>query len=175
MRCQMVDEPLELSDPEIFKWPMLWMHAHNSFKFTKIERKHLKKYLQQGGVIIADDCSSGGGGFMPSFRAEFGRIFPGKAFKVILPDDKRFKGLFDISYQFQDTFRSVSELHNEVLLVNDRIGIYVIHDDYGCQWEVSSPPTSANPLGNGMHGFTSVQRKGCFQFSFNVMLYLMTH
>jgi hypothetical protein len=62
MRCRMVEEPLELTDPEIFKWPILYMTAHNSFKFTKAEREGLKRYLEQGGVMIGDDCAVTGGG-----------------------------------------------------------------------------------------------------------------
>lgn len=175
MRCQMIDEPLELSDPDIFKWPFLWMHAHNSFKLSKEEREGLKKYLTQGGVMIADDCSAGGAGWLPSFRAEVTRLFPAKEWIDVTPDHPRFSKLFKISYKFRDTIRTITSLHNQVLLIDDRIAVFLIHDDYGCQWEVSSPPTSANPLGNGMHGFSSLERKACFEFSFNIVLYLLTH
>ncbi|MDP7248744.1 MAG: DUF4159 domain-containing protein [Planctomycetota bacterium] len=175
MRCKMIDEPLELSDPEIFKWPFLWMHAHNSFRFTKAERENLIKYLNRGGVLIADDCSAGGAGWLPSLRAEVGKMYAGKGWEVVTPDHKRFNRLFKISYKYRTTIKTISSLHNEVFLLDDRIAIFLIHDDYGCQWEVSSPPTSANPLGNGMHGFTSEERKRCFEFSFNIMLYLLTH
>lgn len=175
MRCQLVEQPLELSDPEIFKWPFLWMHAHNSFKLTSTERDNLRNYLQQGGVLLADDCSSGGGGWFPSFRAELGKILPGQSFIDVTPDHPRFKRLFELSYPFRDTVLNTNDRVHQVLLIEDRIAIFLIHDDYGCQWEVSAPPTSANPLGSAMHGFKSEQRKACFEFSFNIILYLLTH
>ena len=102
-------------------------------------------------------------------------MFPGQSWESVTPDHKRFSKLFKISYKYQRTIKTISSLDNEVFMLDDRIAIFLIHDDYGCQWEVSSPPTSANPLGNGMHGFDSEDRKKCFEFSFNIMLYLLTH
>lgn len=175
MRCRMMDEPLELSDPEIFKWPLLYMSAHNSFKLSKAEREGLKRYLEQGGVMVGDDCAVGGGGWLPSLYSEINRIFPGKSFIDVKPDDPRFAKMFKISYHFSRAPMVIVRRPNRALMLNDRIAIYVILDDYGCIWEVSSPPTAANPLGISNHGFDYEQRKGCLEFCFNLMLYLMTH
>jgi hypothetical protein len=175
MRCKFLDDPIELSDPEIFKWPILWMHAHMSFQFSEKERDNLKKYLRRGGVLFADDCSAGEfGGWLPSFRAEVDRMFPGQPFIRLTPDNKRFKTLFNISYKFADMPKNISADPDEVFLVNNRVAIYLGMDDYGCQWEVRSPPTSANPLGTGLH-LGNNKRKTGFEFSFNILLYLLSH
>lgn len=175
MRARAVDEPIELSDPEVFKWPVLYMTAHNSFKFTRAERDGLKRYLEQGGVLIADDCSVGGGGWLPSLYSEINRIFPGQEWIAVTPDNKRFRRMFDLSFRYDSTIRIITRRHNQVFLVNDRIAIYLIHDDYGCMWEVSTPPSAADPLGISNHGFSSEERKECFEFCFNVLLYVLTH
>ena len=175
MRCKFPDDPIELSDPEIFKWPLLWMHAHMSFQFTEAERDNLKEYLLRGGVLFADDCSAGeSGGWLPSFRAEVARMFPGGSFIKLTPDNERFGPLYNISYQFTDMPKNISADTDEFFLINDRIGIYLGMDDYGCQWEVRAPPTSANPLGTGLH-LTNQKRKPGFEFTFNILLYLLSH
>ena len=46
------------------------------------------------------------------------------------------------------------------LAVMGRPAILVCPNDYGCYWEVSSPPTALNPLGNAAHAdSTSMRRK----------------
>ena len=175
MRCKFQDDPIELSDAEIFKWPFLWMHAHMSFQFSEAERENLKKYLMRGGVLFADDCSAGEhGGWLPSFRAEVARMFPGESFIKLTPDSERFRKFFSISYKFEDMPKNISADTDEIFLVNDRLAIYLGMDDYGCQWEVRAPPTSANPLGQGLH-LTNRKRKPGFEFSFNILLYLLSH
>ena len=175
MRCKFQDDPIELSDPEIFKWPFLWMHAHMSFQFSDAERENLKKYLKRGGVLFADDCSAGeAGGWLPSFRAEVARMFPGESFIKLTPDNERFKKLYNMSYKFADMPKNISADTDEVFLVNERLAIYLGMDDYGCQWEARSPPTSANPLGTGLH-LSNKKRKPGFEFTFNILLYLLSH
>ena len=175
MRCQMVDEPLELSDPELFKWPTLYITAHNSFRFTKEERENLKQYLLRGGVLVGDDCAVAGGGWLPSFYAEMERMFPGQSFIDVSPEHPKFGKMFNISYHFRDTIKIIVRRHNRAFIINGRMAVYIILDDYGCMWEVSSPPSAANPLGISNHGFSSDERKDSFQFTFNTLLYLLTH
>ncbi|MFW6132503.1 MAG: DUF4159 domain-containing protein [Planctomycetota bacterium] len=173
MRGQHIDEPLELSDPEIFRWPLLYITAHNSFAFTKLERENLKKYLQRGGRVFADDCALGAGGFFPSFISEIRSLFPGKELISVTADHERFGELYRILY----TFGKDPGLHHlppQVMLINDRIGVLLIHDDIGCAWEVRSPPTSAHPLGKPVHG-PDQNRNKMFEWGFNICVYLMTH
>ena len=63
--------------------------------------------------------------------------------------------------------------------LNGRPAILVCPNDYGCYWEVSSPPTALNPLGNSAHSETtpSVQknRELVYQISINWLFYALTH
>ncbi|NLG34804.1 MAG: DUF4159 domain-containing protein, partial [Lentisphaerae bacterium] len=167
MRCQWISEPIELSDPELFKCPLLYMSSHNSFNFTKAEREGLKRYLLQGGLLISDDCSGGGGGWLPSFAMELEKMFPGNPLVDISPDDKRFKGVFNICYTFRGTPKIVSDFDNVALMLDNRMAVFVGKDDYGCMWEVSSPPTAAAPLGVSNHGFGPSEMATAFEFAFN--------
>jgi len=63
--------------------------------------------------------------------------------------------------------------------LNGRPAILFCPNDYGCMWEVSSPPTALNPLGNPAHDPPSPSaqhaREGIYQLCINWFFYAMTH
>ena len=73
---------LPISDPNIFRYPLLFMHGRGSFGFAKKERGQLKKYLERGGVLFADACCADRK-FDRSFRDVMAEMFPDKEFKQI--------------------------------------------------------------------------------------------
>ena len=42
------------TDPNLFKYPVAFMHGRNSFQFNKQEREQLKEYITRGGVLFGD-------------------------------------------------------------------------------------------------------------------------
>jgi len=75
MRTSTDSNNLSLSEEELFKFPVMFMHGRNDFTLTDQERKRLKTYLERGGVLIADAiCSSEQ--FTAAFRREINTIFP---------------------------------------------------------------------------------------------------
>jgi hypothetical protein len=64
-------------------------------------------------------------------------------------------------------------------MLNGRAAILVCPNDYGCSWEVSTPPTALNPLGGQAHGDTSPtgqkSRELVYQLSINWLFYALTH
>ena len=80
-------------------------------------------------------------------------------------------GLPELKEQFMQPFQCA--------YLNGRPAILVCPNDYGCYWEVSSPPTALNPLGNAAHSETSptVQKgaKDVYQISINWLFYALTH
>ncbi len=89
---------VSLTDKNLFQYHMLFLHGRRAFQFTPEERAALKKYLENGGFILADAvCASAE--FARSFRREVQLIFPGKSLRPIPPDHKLFTthyGGFDI-------------------------------------------------------------------------------
>ena len=73
---------LPISDPNIYRYPLLFMHGRGSFGFAKKERGQLKKYLERGGVLFADACCADRK-FDRSFRDVMAEMFPDKEFKQI--------------------------------------------------------------------------------------------
>ncbi|MCH9014196.1 MAG: DUF4159 domain-containing protein [Gemmatimonadetes bacterium] len=89
---------LPVSDPNIFRYPLLYMHGRGNFGFAKRERAQLKKYLERGGVLFADACCADQR-FDRGFRDMIAEVFPGKEFQRIPVDHEMFteKMLFKIT------------------------------------------------------------------------------
>ncbi len=63
---------LSLKDPEIFSYPILFITGHGNIKFSAEEIKNLRKYLEEGGFLYADDDY----GMDKAFRREIKKVFP---------------------------------------------------------------------------------------------------
>ncbi len=55
------------NDPNLFDYPMLYVHGRKNFRLTAEEQKGLKTYLNNGGFLFADACC-GSKQFDESFR-----------------------------------------------------------------------------------------------------------
>ncbi len=65
---------VELTDPELFQHPFLFMTGHGNIKFSQEEVQRLRHYLSHGGFLYADDDY----GMDKAFRREVKRVFPEK-------------------------------------------------------------------------------------------------
>lgn len=68
------------SDPEVFNYPILFMTGHGNVFFSDDDIRTLRKHLENGGFLYADDDY----GMDKSFRREIKRLYPDKEF-VQLP------------------------------------------------------------------------------------------
>jgi Domain of unknown function (DUF4159) len=66
-----------LSDPNIFQYPVLYMHGRNKFAMGADDRRQLREYLDRGGVLFADACC-GSKPFDKSFREFVADLYPDK-------------------------------------------------------------------------------------------------
>lgn len=174
------NEGIELVGNEIFDYPVIYFTSHYPFQFSDEEVENLKKYLARGGTLLLDDCT-GSGAFMDAVPSNVQRIIPGAEMKLMLKETKEFADLFDLVYKLD----GLPELKEQFMqpfqcaYLNGRPAILVCPNDYGCYWEVSSPPTALNPLGNAAHSETTptVQnsREGVYQISINWLFYALTH
>ena len=71
---------VELSSPRLFRFPYLYMNGHGNIRFSEREVQQMRKYLESGGFLHADDNY----GMDPSFRREMKRVLPNAEF-VELP------------------------------------------------------------------------------------------
>jgi hypothetical protein len=73
---------LPLSDKNIFRYPVLYMHGRNRFTISADERQQLKMYLDRGGVLVADACC-GAKPFDKSFREFLNQLYPDRKLERI--------------------------------------------------------------------------------------------
>ena len=75
-----------IADETLFDYPLVFMHGRNSFRLSDSERQQLKKFVERGGMILADSvCASAA--FTDSFRNEMAAIFPMRALERIPVSD----------------------------------------------------------------------------------------
>ena len=84
---------LELSDPEIFQHPILYMHGRNKFSFKEADRKQLRRHLDRGGVLFADACC-GSKAFDKSFREFVASLYHDQKLERIGADHELFSDKF---------------------------------------------------------------------------------
>lgn len=86
IRATAADDLVAIADESLFDYHLVFMHGKSRFHLTDEERKHLKAYLERGGMLMADSiCASKE--FTESFRDEMKAIFPDKKLEPIPTDD----------------------------------------------------------------------------------------
>ncbi len=73
---------LSLSDKNIFRYSVLYMHGRNRFSIPAEEQQQLRLFLDRGGVLVADSCC-GAKPFDKSFREFMAQLYPDKKFERI--------------------------------------------------------------------------------------------
>ena len=76
------DKVLAPTDPDIFKYPLVYMHGRTGFQLSNKGINRLREHLQRGGVLFADACC-GAPAFDQSFRQLVKDLFPNAEFKRI--------------------------------------------------------------------------------------------
>ena len=66
---------VELTDPQIGRYPLVFITGHYDFRFTDEELENVRRYLRKGGMLL----SSSAAGLRPydlAFRRQLKRLFP---------------------------------------------------------------------------------------------------
>lgn len=84
----------QLTDPELWNYPYLYLTGHGNIQLSETEARTLRRYLERGGFVHADDNY----GLDESFRREMRKVFPDQEL-VELPTDHP---VFHTFYDFPD-------------------------------------------------------------------------
>lgn len=63
---------VDINSDRIFNYPILFLTGHGNINFSDTEAKRLRKYLENGGFLYADDDY----GMDQAFRREIKKVFP---------------------------------------------------------------------------------------------------
>jgi hypothetical protein len=87
---------VKLSSDDLFDFPMVIMTGEGQFTLAEQERENLRKYAENGGVVVASaGCSSQE--WDTAFRQEMALVFPGRELSPIGMDHPMFHTVYDIA------------------------------------------------------------------------------
>ena len=124
---------VKLTDPNLWEIPYLHMTGHGNVTFSETEAAMLRRYLENGGFLHADDNY----GMDESFRREITRIFPDNPLEEIPLDHP----VFHIVYDFPEGIPKIHE-HDDLpaqafgIFLGDHLALfYSYQSDLGDGWE----------------------------------------
>lgn len=173
------NDGLNVATEELFDYPLVFLTGHFAWSFTENEIENLTRYVNRGGTILLDDCYVRRSSFTDAANSETPRIIPGAELRPVVPGDTHTNELFRLAYNFPEGRwpGGGPRMWNrwQYALNDGRPAIFFIPNDDGCAWEVSSPPTASNPIGEGIgHGGSNEWRELTYQWATNWLLFVLT-
>ncbi|MEQ8243891.1 DUF4159 domain-containing protein [Fulvivirga sp.] len=130
------DEEVDISSPELFLYPYIYMTGHGNVVFSPSQAENLRTYLEAGGFLHIDDNY----GLDQFIRLEMKKVFPELEF-IELPHDH------PIYHQKFDFEGGVPKIHEHdgkpaqgfgIIYEGRLVCFYSYESDLGNGWEDSS-------------------------------------
>ncbi len=150
------------TDPDLDRYPLLYLTGHGEIRLTNEEVDALRAYLTTGGMLHADDNF----GIDPSLRREIARIFPDEPLVELPPQHRIFgirfgpaEGLPKIHEHAGGPPKGYGVFYDGRLVV-----FYSFNTDLGDGWEDAE-----------VHGDPADVRRAALEMGANVFVYALTH
>lgn len=173
---------LELTDPEIFRFPFLYMIEPGDLVFQEDEIVALRRYLYNGGFLMVDDFW--GEEEWDNFYREIKRVFPEREPLELPLDHPIFHCVYDLKEKPQIPSvnaaiwgkaqgitwerHDAKEVHYKAIFDDkNRMMVMICHNtDLGDGWEQEA----SDPW-----YFTEFSEKKAYPMGINIVFYAMTH
>ncbi len=172
------NEGLDLAADDLFEHTVVYLTSHTRWALDNRETANLSRWLERGGTLLLDDCYNRGSGFTESKGSEVAKLIPGADTPTYAyAEDPVGADMFRLAYPATPRPETLPERHPwEYYLLDGRPAIFFSMNDDGCAWEVSTPPTASNPIGEGIgHGGDNSFRELSYQWITSWMLYTLCH
>jgi len=172
------NDGLDLASDELSEYTAVYLTAHTAWSLNEKESANLARWLKRGGSLFLDDCYLRGSPFSDSVRPEVARLIPGAEPLWLLKDDPRVCDVFRMANPtpWPGEAPQFENRPWQYYLLDGRPAIFFGPNDDGCAWEVSTPPTASNPIGEGIgHGGENRQREIMYQWITDLMLFMFAH
>jgi len=171
------NEGLDVGTDELFEYLVVYITSHEAWAFDEKESENMAKWLKRGGTFLLDDCYNKGSPFADSVGPELGKMIPGAKPHMLLKGDPRVKDVFRMVYGNPFPGENMDLMRPwQYYLLDGRPAVFFTPNDDGCAWEVSTPPTASNPIGEGIgHGGNNEWRELVYQWTTNWMMFVYTH
>jgi hypothetical protein len=142
LRVAAEEKVVTLSEAELWNIPYLYMTGHGNVRWSESDLRVLRRYLEQGGFLHADDNY----GMDSSIRRELGRLFPDNPL-VEVPLDHP---IYHLIYDFP---KGIPKIHVHDgkpaqgfgIFLDGRLAVYYSYQsDLGDGWE--DPEVHDDPL-----------------------------
>jgi hypothetical protein len=179
---------LNLTDPDLFDYPWVYMVEPGAAQFDEAQVEALRRYLNQGGFLMADDFW--GPRQWASFEREMKRVFPEREFVELPMDHPIFYCVFDLRGPKNDLqvpnfwtgersqYTGVTwEVHDGVECRD--VNIRALFDERGRMMVIACHNTDT---GDGWereqeyaYFFRQFSEKRAYPLGINIIFYAMTH
>ncbi|MGQ9730071.1 MAG: DUF4159 domain-containing protein [Candidatus Zipacnadales bacterium] len=159
VRVKIQDRYVPLEYEAIKDAPMLWISGHKPFTWTPREREALKKYVENGGTILAEDCH---GPFNQVFPEEVRRIF-GKELEPIPLDDELFRSFYVMNELPAGDVQERLPIRG-LRMPDGRLGVIYSPNDYSDAWKVPRGAYVPNPT-----------KEQAYRMGINMYIYILAH
>jgi len=169
---------LDVGSDELFEQLVVYITSHEAWSFNETESDNMTKWLKRGGTFFLDDCYNRGSPFADTVGPELGKMLPETSKPImLLRADERVKDVFNMVYKNPYPGSSSDYMRPwQYYLLDGRPAVFFTPNDDGCAWEVSTPPTASNPIGEGIgHGGNNKWRELVYQWTTNWMMFVYTH
>lgn len=152
---------VRLTDPDLRTYPFLYLTGHGNIRLSDREVTALRRYLDGGGFLHADDNY----GLDESFRREIARVFP-DAELVDVPHDH---AVYHVLYSFPSGLPKIHEHDGEpaqglgIFRGGRLVVFYSYQSDLGNGWEDAE-----------VHGNPAAVREQALRMGANLFLYAMS-
>jgi len=169
---------LQLTDPELFKYPFIYIIEPGGMTLSDAEVAALREYLLRGGFLMVDDFW--GEAEWENFAFEFGRVFPDRPIEDIPLEHEIFNIVYKIkkkplipsvhAYQngnWTERWDALEAHYRGVKDDNGRLMTVICHNtDLGDGWEQE---------GTDPGYFEEYSERYAYPLGINIVTYAMTH
>jgi hypothetical protein len=148
-------------DPGLAELTFVHMTGHGEVVFTPEERLALRRWLEDGGFLHADDNY----GMDTAFRREIGLLFPDRELVAVPPEHP----VYRIVHDFPDGLPKIHEHDGEPpggygIFLDGRLAVFYSHEtDLGNGWEDAE-----------VHGLPAALREAALRMGVNLFVYALT-
>jgi len=152
-----------LDEERLLKNPFLVMTGNRYFRLTDEEIANLRRYLERGGFLYADDC----GGADESFRHLLKKVLGKVRLEKLAPSHP----VFSSFYRLPGVPKIIDLYHGEATAFGAYVGgrlavLYTYDTDVPCGWE-------KNPDGSFVHLLTPAKHENSIRMGVNILMYAL--
>jgi hypothetical protein len=133
---------VDLGSPELFRYPFVYLTGHLPVRFSELESRNLRAFVERGGFVFIDDHNHNiDGAFHRTVTAELARIFGAGALRQIPNDHELYRAFFRFpdgppttSHELSGWGDNLIHEHLFGIEVGGRIGVLYSNKDYSSEW-----------------------------------------